>query len=122
MEARRLLIIMKFFKPFTLEGFLFGLGIAVVTSAVAPIIKENTRNIAVKGTEGMLAAGNKMNDVKDNMMDRVSNMGGSESGDQSQEMLYQEIRKEREQLQELLAELNNIKSDMNQAENMDINE
>ena len=110
---------MKFFRPFTLQGFLFGVGIAVVTSALAPIIKENSRNLAVKGTEGMIMAGDKINNVKENMSDKVSNLGnkGNDVEDNKADMLYEELKKERKELKNLVSEINDIKKNMKKENN-----
>src|SRR6056297_3169838 len=114
---------MKLFKsPFSPQSILFGIGLAVLTSLLTPVIKKNARNAAVKGTQGALMAGEKFAGAKDKMSGMMNKFktDGQQQQQKEQvsveefEQLKDEIRKEREQLQELINSLSNMNNINNQ--------
>jgi len=113
---------MKLFKsPFSPQSILFGVGLAILTSLLTPVIRENARNAAVKGTQGAIMAGEKFAGAKDKMSGVMNKFKKEEQIQQMEQVsreefqqLKDEIRKEREQLQELISKLGNMKTQYNQ--------
>ena len=103
---------MKFIESLTPESILFGLGLAAVTSVLGPVIKRNTKDMAVKGTQGALMAGNKLTETKDKMTKKITNKSENNENQVSTQELLAEMKKEREQIQELINTFNDLKQEL----------
>src|SRR6056297_3563832 len=96
---------MKLFKsPFSPQSILFGIGLAVLTSLLTPVIKENARNAAVKGTQGALMAGKKFSGAKDKMSGMMNKFKKEEpemavQQNQNQEVNVQELQQLKDEIQ-----------------------
>ena len=104
---------MKFMESLTPQSVLFGLGLAVLTSVLGPVIKKNTKDMAVKGTQGALMAGEKISETKDKMTGAMSNMKENHENQVNTQEIFQEIKKERKQMQELVESFKELKQEMN---------
>jgi hypothetical protein len=114
---------MNLLKPFNTEGFLIGLGIAAVGSLFAPAIKKGAKEIAVKGTQGAMMAGesasNMMQSGKESMNKIFPNMFKNKYDEKDQsfnENLINELKSDREQysnaFQELVSTMKEIQSEV----------
>ena len=119
---------MNILKPLGSPGFAIGLGIAALTYFLGPSLKRGARNVAVKGMQGALMAGegasNAMHEGKETMSNMFGNTFGNENymNEMSTEMaqqntqmvqqVFQEMREEREQYKNMFQEMMNTMQGM----------
>ena len=58
-------------KTFGSQGFLIGIGVAALGHILAPHLKKTLRPAAVKGTQGVMALGNKTKQVLDDSKEKL---------------------------------------------------
>lgn len=103
---------MKFLESLTPQSILFGLGLGILTSVLGPVIKKNSKNAAVKGTQGALIAGEKLSETKDKMKGSLNNMKEKNNNQVSAQDLFEEMKKERKQMQELIDTFSSLKEEL----------
>lgn len=106
---------MNLLKPFGTESFVIGIGIAAVSYLFGPTIKRGAREVAVKGMQGALMAGDTASHAVESGREKFSsfihNMMHSEkdndiSVDKSfHKELVDELKEDRQQQREFMKEL-----------------
>lgn len=105
---------MDLFKPFTTRGFVIGVGIAALAYLLGPQIKQGARNVAVKGMQGAMIAGDAASQAvasgREKMSNMVQNVGNR--GDSTMQQFISEMKEEREQIAAALSEMVNTMRQM----------
>ncbi len=111
---------MKFFKsPFSSRNIIFGIGLTILGTLLTPFIKRRGGTISIKRRGEPLMSGNRFTGAREKMTGMINKFKEREPGENEPvtraefEQLKGEIRKEREQLQEMISLLNNIKNQDN---------
>ncbi|MCX7711580.1 MAG: hypothetical protein N2484_17200 [Clostridia bacterium] len=99
-------------KPLGGQSFLLGMGLAAAAYFLGPTLKEMMKPAAVKGTQGIMALGERtrqmMSESKEKMSDMMADKSGAAAGSMTEslyEKLLQEIKEEREQSNRMVEEI-----------------